>query len=99
MSAAAQTEDRGTVSLDAPERSLLEVRRVAVSLRRSDRAGPVFLADHQVQVRDGVPEPLDHEGRRYVFRRTTPTSGYRAGAQAEVYMFEEVTPGDALAAA
>lgn len=66
-----------------------ELRRVAVTLRRSGGLGADFLADHPVEFRDGLPEPIDRDGCRYSYAYTNPGGGYLAATQPEVYVFVE----------
>ncbi len=59
-----------------------DVRHVPVSLRRAE--GALFLPTHPVTFHDEAPDPVDHDGRSYVFTHTVD-GGYRGGAT--IYVF------------
>jgi hypothetical protein len=68
-----------------------EIREVAVSLRPADEGPALFLAHWEALFRNGSPEPepIDYEGRRYVFAHTLGSREQTAAQQPPVYVFVE----------
>lgn len=68
---------------------MVSIRRdTAVSLRRLD-GGVSYLPSHPVSFRNGRPEPVEYEGRRYSFLRVMTGRDYGATSPTEVYVFTE----------
>ncbi len=79
---------RHSVPMSASNGDAGRVARVAVSLRGGAPERSHFLAEHEVVLVDGVAEPIEYDGRRYVFSHVRADVGY-GSTDARVYVFSE----------
>jgi hypothetical protein len=57
-----------------------------VQLESADPGGRIFLANHEIEMQDGIVQPIEYEGRTFRFSHRTRIGDY-SGESAESFVF------------
>lgn len=67
-----------------------ESMHVHVQLESADLPGRVFLANHEIEIEDGVVQPLEYQGKTFHFLHKTQIGDY-SGTSTESFVFVRAT--------
>jgi hypothetical protein len=62
-----------------------------VQLESADPARRIFLANHEIELHDGIMQPIEYEGRTFRFSRRARIADY-SGESAESFVFVQAEP-------